>query len=264
MASKVETATEADWSFLEDERFQQAIYRAATKMVSRFHDRYALPQLADSTDPQLMDAMQDASLWLSVRPELVERTLETGDFRSLAERIYVNALRRQAIKDQREDTHADSDYLEESFCQRYASYDIEPDDENVDAGLDLSSTYAPEDVRHLAAFCFDPELLPSWRNPFQRLAGPKEVDRKSKADPSHGNMDVARMVDARRAYTVGVSNAAGLTLMEQQALYLICLLDMTNKAAAQTVGTYRGKMDAALTNALEKMAHYMNTGQRAC
>lgn len=82
---KSDLATEAHWDFLEDPEQMGAVEWAARKASAVF-DTY-----------EYGDAHQDALLWLSVRPELQEKTSATGDYRSLGQTIYSNGLRAGAV-----------------------------------------------------------------------------------------------------------------------------------------------------------------------
>lgn len=84
--SKVNTATEADWSFLEDPRAADAVTQAARKLAREFEA---------VVDPE--DAYQDCALWLSVRPEMVAKARETDNYGQLYQDIYGN-LRKPALR----------------------------------------------------------------------------------------------------------------------------------------------------------------------
>lgn len=82
---KSDVATEADWSFMDDELTAAAVRRAAEK------GRILLGMSED-------DAFQECALWLSVRPEMVaryrERYTDPSGLRGfLAQQMYRNALR---------------------------------------------------------------------------------------------------------------------------------------------------------------------------
>lgn len=82
---KVDVATEADWSFYEDRRAVTAIERAARKAAREFEH------------VELVDAIQDACLWLGVRPAFFKKAVETDDWAQLQQDIYTNALRKPAV-----------------------------------------------------------------------------------------------------------------------------------------------------------------------
>lgn len=85
--NKVATATleDADWTFVDEPAVMRAIKNAAIKAANEF-------ELVE-----FEDAQQDALLWLSVRPEQVQRVLESGDFKSFTQNVYANALRPAAV-----------------------------------------------------------------------------------------------------------------------------------------------------------------------
>jgi hypothetical protein len=84
--SKVATATEADWSFITNERIMQAVRWAAAKAARQF-------ELIDFDD-----AEQDVLLYLAVRPELVAR-VEGLKAAELGQTLYANALRPEAVRE---------------------------------------------------------------------------------------------------------------------------------------------------------------------
>lgn len=86
-ANKVETATEADWSFYENADVLKSVKSAAIKASREFEM------------VEFEDAQQDALLWLSVRPERVARALESKDFTQLTQDIYAHALREPAVRE---------------------------------------------------------------------------------------------------------------------------------------------------------------------
>ena len=87
--NKVQTATEADWSFFSDERAVKAVEQAALKAERKFeHIDYE-------------DAYQDALLWLSVRPGRYQQATEDGNWPQLRQDIYsplAKRLKAQAKK----------------------------------------------------------------------------------------------------------------------------------------------------------------------
>lgn len=85
-ASKVSTATEADWSWMADDKAKAAVEQAARKLAREFE-----------AVVELEDARQDAALWLSVRPAMIAKARETGDYSQLYQDIYGN-LRKPALR----------------------------------------------------------------------------------------------------------------------------------------------------------------------
>jgi len=79
-----DVATEADWAFHEDRRAMHAVENAARRAAREF----------DAVERE--DALQDALLWLAVRPERYELALETDDWAQLQQDIY-SALRQPAV-----------------------------------------------------------------------------------------------------------------------------------------------------------------------
>jgi hypothetical protein len=85
--SKVDTATEADWSFVADRGVMAALESAAHK-AARLFDGVV----------EYEDAYQDAVLWLAVRPgEVAKYRDRKGGMRSLSQNIYA-ALKKPAIR----------------------------------------------------------------------------------------------------------------------------------------------------------------------
>lgn len=88
MSRKVDTATEADWSFVEDSVVMRAVKWAAVKAARQF-------ELVEYDD-----AEQDALLFLAVRPEWVARVRAEGkSVAELGQTIYANALRADAVRE---------------------------------------------------------------------------------------------------------------------------------------------------------------------
>lgn len=82
---KVDIATEADWSFHQDRRAVNAVETAARRAAREFEAvEYA-------------DAVQNALLWLAVRPERYDRAVALDEWRELGQDIYANALRPAAV-----------------------------------------------------------------------------------------------------------------------------------------------------------------------
>lgn len=82
---KIDTATEADWGFVNSAEVMAAAEFAARKAAREF-------ELVEFDDAQ-----QDAYLYLAVRPERVAQAHAELDYRSLAQDIYANALRAGAV-----------------------------------------------------------------------------------------------------------------------------------------------------------------------
>lgn len=98
MSKKWETATEADWSFMEDEEITEAIEVAARRAGRSF----------DNAD--LDDFRQDARLHLAVSPEMLERWRKNvadmqqpkARIASIANRIYGDLRKRLISESERE------------------------------------------------------------------------------------------------------------------------------------------------------------------
>lgn len=90
--SKVALATTADWSFMDDEEVVGAAVFAASKADREFDG------IADYED-----CFQDSLLWLSVRPEMIEKTRSNHAGEALSRRlgqdIYTNALRPALVRE---------------------------------------------------------------------------------------------------------------------------------------------------------------------
>lgn len=84
--SRVSTATEADWSYMEDDKAMDALTQAVRKVAREFE-----------AVVELEDARQDALLWLAVRPERVARAQRDDDYGQLYQDIYANGLRPSAM-----------------------------------------------------------------------------------------------------------------------------------------------------------------------
>lgn len=96
---KIHTATEADWSFYADEMTVQTLSDAAQLLA----DKYKL---------EVEDCEQDALLWLSVRPEVADKHISTGNYEQLRWDAYSGLSKAYAV------THRDSHRLvsyEEEF-----------------------------------------------------------------------------------------------------------------------------------------------------
>lgn len=74
---KVHTATKADWTFFNDMLAVEAVYSAARRIAYQY-------------DLDLEDCEQDALLWSSVRPELVNGHAEAGRYSQLSQDVYTN------------------------------------------------------------------------------------------------------------------------------------------------------------------------------
>lgn len=72
---KADTATEADWSFLDEPLIIEGIAQAVAKLVRVYWLEFD-------------DVSQDACLWVSVRPQMVSMWLEKGDVRRVRADIY--------------------------------------------------------------------------------------------------------------------------------------------------------------------------------
>ena len=83
---KVDVATEADWSFMDNSDVMAALESAARK-AARVFDGVV----------EYEDAYQDAVLWLAVRPDEVAKYGDDG-VKSLGQNIYANALRPDAVR----------------------------------------------------------------------------------------------------------------------------------------------------------------------
>jgi len=84
---KVDEATEADWTFHEDRRAVHCVESAARRAAREFEA------------VEYTDAVQDALLWLAVRPDFYAKAVATDDWRQLGQDIYSNALRKPAVAD---------------------------------------------------------------------------------------------------------------------------------------------------------------------
>ena len=97
---KIDTATEADWSFYGDEYVMGAVRTAARKASDQFES------------VEYEDAEQDALLYLAIRPERVKRAHAEKDYRQLAQDIYTRGLRDAAV--------AESDIEPRGLLEDYA------------------------------------------------------------------------------------------------------------------------------------------------
>ena len=85
---KVDIATEADWSFMDNPDVMAALESAARKAARQFDGVV-----------EYEDAYQDAVLWLAVRPGEVDKYCDREDgMKSLGQNIYANALRSDAMR----------------------------------------------------------------------------------------------------------------------------------------------------------------------
>lgn len=85
---KVDIATEADWSFMDEPAVMTALKGAARKAAREFNGVV-----------EYEDAYQDAVLWLAVRPGEVDKYRDReGGMKSLSQNIYANALRPDAVR----------------------------------------------------------------------------------------------------------------------------------------------------------------------
>ena len=85
--SKVDTATEADWSFMDEPAVMAALESAARKVAREF-------ELVEYED-----AYQDAVLWLAVRFGEVDKYRDREDgMKLLGSRIYIHALKPDAVR----------------------------------------------------------------------------------------------------------------------------------------------------------------------
>lgn len=75
--SKVETATEADWSFTEDANAMKVISDVAGRLSFTYSDHL-----------ERGDVEQDGSLWLAVRPEVQERLRQGGSYREFYSHLW--------------------------------------------------------------------------------------------------------------------------------------------------------------------------------
>lgn len=86
-ANRVETATSADWSFVDRPAIMRCIRNAAIKAANEF----------DAVE--FGDAEHDALLWLAVRPERLATADRSGDYTQLTQDIYAHALRERAVRE---------------------------------------------------------------------------------------------------------------------------------------------------------------------
>lgn len=86
-----DVATEADWSFHEDRRAMHATESAARRANREFEA------------VELEDALQDALLWLAVRPERYQQAVDSDDWAQLQQDIY-SALRKPAVAESNRQT----------------------------------------------------------------------------------------------------------------------------------------------------------------
>jgi len=85
---KVDIATEADWSFIDNPDVMAALESAARKAAREFDGVV-----------EYEDAYQDAALWLAVHLDEVDKYRDRKNgMKLLGSRIYVNALRRDAVR----------------------------------------------------------------------------------------------------------------------------------------------------------------------
>ena len=85
---KVDVATEADWSFMNNPDVMAALESAARKAARQFDGVV-----------EYEDAYQDAVPWLAVHPDEVDKYRDREDgMKLLSSRIYANALRPDAVR----------------------------------------------------------------------------------------------------------------------------------------------------------------------
>ena len=86
---KVDVATEADWSFMDNPAVMAALESAARKAAREFDGVV-----------EYEDAYQDAVLWLAVRPDEVDKYSNREDgMELLGSRIYIHALKPAAVRE---------------------------------------------------------------------------------------------------------------------------------------------------------------------